>query len=246
MFKLPVYFISDNHFKMHLDKSEKNCREKLYYVFDKIKSSGGTLVLGGDFFDFWFDYRYVIPSGYIDLLERLDQLHQSGVSIHFVLGNHDYWDFGYFKKKFNAQVYAGNLEFHQDEIRIQVCHGDGLLKNDRGYRFMRKIIRSRICIFLFKNFHPDLGCALANKISKTSSNYHHHDVKSDDIRTELIEYARSQWKLGINSVLLGHYHQIGIIEEDGNSLIFMGDWLRHFTVTRLDDSGWWQGIWEEI
>ena len=70
--------------------------------------------------------------------------------------------------------------------------------------------------------------------------------KSDTIRTELTEYARTQWKLGINSVLLGHYHQTGIIEEDGNSVIFMGDWLRHFTVTRLDEKGWWQGNWEEI
>ena len=71
-------------------------------------------------------------------------------------------------------------------------------------------------------------------------------MKSNIIRTELIEYARTQWKLGINSVLLGHYHQTGIIEEGGNYVIFMGDWLRHFTVTRLDENGWWQGNWEEI
>ena len=86
---LPVYFISDNHFKLDIDESEKNRREKLYHVFDKIKLSGGTLIIGGDFFDFWFDYHNVIPSGYIDLLEQLDQLNQSGVSIHFVLGNQD-------------------------------------------------------------------------------------------------------------------------------------------------------------
>ena len=76
MFKLPVYFISDNHFKMDLSKSEKDRRKKLFHVFDKIKSTGGTMVIGGDFFDFWFDYRYVIPSGYIDLVEELSQLHQ--------------------------------------------------------------------------------------------------------------------------------------------------------------------------
>ena len=150
------------------------------------------------------------------------------------------------KKKFNAKVYSGNFDFHQNGIQIQVCHGDGLLKNDSAYRFMRKIIRSRLCIFLFKNFHPDWGCGLAKRISKASSNYHHHDLKSETIRTELIEYARTQWKLGINSVLLGHYHQTGIIEEDGNSIIFMGDWLKHFTVTRLDEKGWWQGNWEGI
>ena len=246
MFKLPVYFISDNHFKMDLDDSEKDRREKLFYVFDKIKSTDGTLVIGGDFFDFWFDYRYVIPAGYIDLLEQLNQLYLSGISIHYILGNHDYWDFGYFHKKFGAQVYAGNLEFHQDESTIQVCHGDGLLKHDGGYRLMKKIIRSQLCIFLFKNFHPDWGCALANKVSKVSSDYHQRDLKSKEIRDELINYARTQWKLGVKTVLLGHYHQTGIIEEDNNFIIFMGDWLQHFTVTRLDKSGWWQGNWEEI
>ena len=246
MFKLPVYFISDNHFKMDLNDLEKDRREKLFYVFDKIKSTDGTLVIGGDFFDFWFDYRYVIPSGYVDLLEQLDLLHKSGIPIHYILGNHDYWDFGYFHKKFGAKVYAGNLEFHQDENKIQVCHGDGLLKNDSGYRLMKKIIRSQLCIFLFKNFHPDWGCALAKKVSKTSGNYHHHDLKSKEIRNELIEYAQSQWKRGIKSVLLGHYHQTGIIKENGNTLIFMGDWIKHYTVTRLDENGWWQGNWEEI
>ena len=151
-----------------------------------------------------------------------------------------------FKIKFGAVVYPGNLEFHQNDSRIQVCHGDGILKNDRGYRFMKKIIRSPLCIFLFKNFHPDWGCGLAKKVSKASGDYHHHDLKADAIRIELIEYARSQWKLGFNTVLLGHYHQTGIVEENGNSVIFMGDWLRHFTVTRLDDNGWWQGNWDEI
>ena len=77
MLKLPVYFISDNHFKMDVDNSEEERRRKLYHVFDQIKSTGGTLVIGGDFFDFWFHYQYVVPSGYVNLLEQLDNLHQS-------------------------------------------------------------------------------------------------------------------------------------------------------------------------
>ena len=232
---------------MDIDNSEKERRDKLFHVFDKIKTTSGSLVIGGDFFDFWFNYRYVVPSGYVDLLEQLHQLNQSGVAIHFVLGNHDYWDFGYFKEKFSAEVYSGNLDFNQNDSQIQVCHGDGILKNDYGYRFMKNIIRSSLCIWLFKLFHPDWGCGLAKKVSQASGgDYYHHDLKADAIRTELIEYGRSQWKLGFNTVLLGHYHLTGIVEEDGNSLIFMGDWLRHFTVTRLDNNGWWQGKWDEV
>ena len=153
MYNLPVYFISDNHFKMDIDNSERERRGKLYHVFEKIKSTGGTLVIGGDFFDFWFDYRHVLPAGYIDLFEQLDKLHQSGIFIHFILGNHDYWDFGYFKEKFNAKVYWGDLNFTNNGMKIQVTHGDGLLKNDHGYRLMKGMIRSKFCIFLFILFH---------------------------------------------------------------------------------------------
>jgi UDP-2,3-diacylglucosamine hydrolase len=231
---------------MDVDQSETSRREKIFHVFEKIKSTGGTLVIGGDFFDFWFDYRFVIPSGYNNLLEELRHLNKSGITIHYLLGNHDYWDFGYFHNKFGAHVHPSDLEFYNNESKILVSHGDGLLKNDYGYRLMKKIIRSRLCIFLFKNFPPDWGCALAKKVSKASGDYHHHDLRSEKIRQELIEFARLQWKLGTKTVLLGHYHQIGIVEEKGNCIIFMGDWLRHFTVTRLDKNGWWQGNWKEI
>jgi len=246
MFKQPVYFISDNHFASETTPSEKERRNHLYQVFEKIKNTGGTLVIGGDFFDFWFNYKYVIPSGYEDLLDHLDDLNQSGITIHYVLGNHDYWDFGYFKKKFNALVYDQNLEINNGNAKIQVCHGDGLLKNDIGYRFMKKIIRSKLCIFLFRNFHADWGCWLARKISKTSEAYNHNDTKSKSIRKEMIEYAQTQWAAGFTTVLLGHYHQTGVVEENGKRLIFMGDWLRNFTVTRLDENGWWQGSWNEL
>ena len=242
----PLYFISDNHFKLDFTPHEKKRRNYLYKVFEKIKITGGTLIIGGDFFDFWFYYPHMIPPGYADLMEELSILNKSGVFIHFVLGNHDYWDFGYFKKKFNAIVHKENFKIEENESSIQVCHGDGLLKNDVGYRFMKKIIRSQICIFLFKNLHANWGYSIAKKISKTSGNYHHHDGKSDAIRAEMLEYARSQWEMGYKTILLGHYHQTGIIEEDGNLLIFMGDWLRHFIVTRFDENGWWQGSWDEL
>ncbi len=246
MFKQPVYFISDNHFKLKNNSFEKERRNRLYQVFSTIEKTNGTLVIGGDFFDFWFDYKYTVPDNYMDLMNQLEILNKNGIEIHFVLGNHDYWDFGYFQKKFNATVYKNNLEKKYGAYHIQVCHGDGLLKNDTGYRFMKKIIRSKFCIFLFSLLPAKFGYSLANKISRASETYHHHDIKSNSIKKEMLDYARKQWEIGYTTVLLGHYHQRGIIEENGNYLIFMGDWLRHFTVTRLDENGWWQGDWNEL
>ena len=244
MLKEPVYFISDNHFNHKINSNEKERRKRLYEVFKKIKNTGGSLVIGGDFFDFWFYYPQMIPPGYSDLFEELSSLNKSGISIHFVLGNHDYWDFGYFEKKFNAKKYPENFNFNNSEI--QVCHGDGLLKHDVGYRFMKKIIRNKLFIFLFKNIPANWGYSIAEKISKTSGHYHHHDKKIRIIKEEMMDYAKSQWDIGYKTVLIGHYHQTGIIEKNGKQLIFMGDWLRHFTVTRLDKNGWWQGKWNEL
>ena len=210
MLELPIYFISDNHFSMEKSDAELIRREKLFSLFDKIESAKGTLIIGGDFFDFWFDYKYVVPKGFNDILFRLEQLYKSGIKIHYILGNHDYWDFGSFSQKFGAIVHDGDLEFDVNGQKILVTHGDGLLKNDVGYRFMKRVIRSKIAIFLFRLFHPDWGCALARKVSNTSSHYHHHDEKSVSIRNEMREFANKKWNEGYDVVLIGHYHQTEI------------------------------------
>ena len=101
--KLPLYFISDVHFQMTNSKQEKLRRKKMYSFFKKIQNTGGTLIIGGDFFDFWYDYGYYIAPEYSDVFDELDKLNQSGINIHYVAGNHDYWDFGFFKKKFKAK-----------------------------------------------------------------------------------------------------------------------------------------------
>ena len=184
--KLPVYFVSDNHFFMDSPPGENERRKLLFSLFEKIKQEQGTLIIGGDFFDFWFDYYYVLPAGYVDLLEQLDQLNQSGIDIHFVLGNHDYWDFGYFKQKFNAEVYTGNIEFEHNSSRIQVCHGDGLLKNDTGYRFMKKVIRSRFMV------GPLIELCELSELAKSVSRQSHQAADADIDRIDNDQHDQHQ------------------------------------------------------
>ena len=245
MLKLPIYFVSDNHFKMDINKSENDRRKKLIKVFNKIKNTNGTLIIGGDFFDFWFNYKYVIPSNYSDIIEKLVELNDSGVSIHYILGNHDYWDFGYFYKKFNALVHDGDLHFNSGE-KIMVTHGDGLLKNDYGYRFMKKIIRSKIFVKIFSMIPHNISFQFANKMSRSSSGYNHHDKYVDMIIRDVSEFAEKKWKQEFDIVMVGHYHQQKIINKNHKSLVFLGDWLKYFTVTQLDENGIWQGNWEQF
>ena len=251
--KLPIYFVSDNHFFMDSPPNEAERRKLLFSLFEKIKDEKGTLIIGGDFFDFWFDYGKNQPSGYDDIFNELRNLSLSGVEIHYVLGNHDYWDFGYFNKQFNAIVHRENFEFTINNKKNIITHGDGLLSGDSGYRFMRKIIRSKICIFLFRLLGGDIGCAIAKKISNTSKKYNHserhnkkNNVLKENIRNEINNYIINNWFDKFDTVLIGHYHQTGIDKiEDNKKIIYLGDWLNYYTVTCLKASGWEQLSWKE-
>ena len=231
----------DNNHKEH------DRRAKLFKVFDKIKKfNNSTLIIGGDFFDYWFEYKNVIPSGYDNLIDAFKNLTQSGITIHYILGNHDYWDFGYLNREANIIVHKDDFEFNYSNQKILITHGDGLLENDYGYRFLKKIIRHPLFIKVYKSFPPYLTCKLAKRISKSSSTYNHHDRYVDIIKNDMKKYSKNKWKIGYDTVLIGHYHQVGIYEKNNKKMIFLGDWLSKFTVTMINEKKYWQGDWQNF
>ena len=242
--KLPIYCISDNHFSIVKSEYETIRRNKLFSLFKKIKETGGTLIIGGDFFDFWFDYKNHHPN-YNSLFSNLSDLNKAGIEIHYVLGNHDYWDFGYFTKSFNAKVYNNDLQYVlSNGKKLLFTHGDGLLKSDISYRFMKKIIRSKICIFLFKSLGQKIGYKIAQLISNTSAHYHHHDDRADMIISEICS-TMAKYTKQYKYILVGHYHQIGIYDLDGAKIIFMGDWLNKCTLSIYNGEKWVQEEWDK-
>tara|TARA_A100001011_G_scaffold335087_1_gene363817 strand:- start:6222 stop:6920 length:699 start_codon:yes stop_codon:yes gene_type:complete len=232
---------------MKIDSNELKRREKLFSVLDKIKASKGTLIIGGDFFDFWFDFNQAVPDCYKDVFKKLEGLKKEGIEIHYIAGNHDYWDFGCFESRFAKFFHKRDLIIDDFNCKILVTHGDGLLKDDYSYRFMKKIIRSKIFITFFKLLSNKIGYKIGGKISNTSKDYHHFDDRSIEIKKEMKEFAIKKWKEQFDVILMGHYHQKEIVE--GNSskkLIFLGDWLKHFNVTKFDGQNWSQFSWNEL
>ena len=243
----PFYIISDNHFMMTDSKEENDRRQKLFLIFDEIKKNGsGTLIIGGDFFDFWFETKKIIPQYYDDLIDQLSELNKHGITIHFLAGNHDYWDFGYLSNTAKINFHKEDLQFTFNNKNILITHGDGIVKSDRSYRFMKKIIRHKIFIRLFKLIPPSISFKLANRFSKSSSHYNHHDRYIQAIMNDVLEYAQQKWNNNIDIVMVGHYHQQKIINNNEHNLVFLGDWLTKFTVTKLDQSGIWQGDYKEF
>jgi UDP-2,3-diacylglucosamine hydrolase len=243
----PYYIISDNHFSMDNNTLEKNRRDKLFSIFNKIKKlNKGTLIIGGDFFDYWFEYKNEIPKGYQSILDALKDLTNHGIQIHYILGNHDYWDFGYLSQMTGVKIYNRDLYFTVNDKSVLITHGDGILKKDHLYRIMKKIIRSNLFIFIYRLFPAKITCRLAKLISKSSSDYNHHDRFVDIIREDTLNYAQKKWKENFDIVCIGHYHQTGINNIKDKKLIYLGDWLSKFTVTIIDDQNCWQGDWKQF
>ncbi len=250
--KLPLYFISDCHIGMKLDDNEQKRREKLFHVFGKIKKSGGTLIIGGDFFDFWFEFRQKTPAIYQNVFDELDKLRDSGVRIHYIAGNHDYWDFGYLESTCVDSFYKGDLSIDIDTGPILVTHGDGLLKSDKGYRALKKILRNKIFIFFYKL----LGEKIGYKVGKRASAYYPHyyqqensntsDQNNDEIKNDILDFAHNMWDEGYDIILVGHYHKKEIIKKGTKLLIFLGDWMKHYSITKFDGEKWVQFSWNEL
>jgi len=241
--KTPIFIISDNHFQKRTDQFEQERRKKFYSLLDHIKEVNGTLIIGGDFFDFWFDYKGYAPLEYLEIFEKLKDLKNNNIDIYYILGNHDYWDFGFFDRTFSVKSFKDQFKFKKYGQDCLIIHGDGILKEDYNYRLFRRIIRSKLCIFLFNLLSPRIGYFIAKKISHADKPKEYYK-DNQLIKKKLLSYAQEKWK-DVDVLLVGHYHQEGIVEKGNKKLIFLGDWLNKYLVTKYDNGKWEQIKWNK-
>jgi len=167
-----IYFASDFHLGIPSWKSvsSKERESRMLRWLNMISEDKDltSLYLVGDIFDFWFDYKTVVPKGFVRILGKLAELSDKGVELHLFTGNHDVWFFDYFEKELNAKIYRNPIEINLGNKNFFIAHGDGLGPGDYGYKFIKKIFRNSFCQWLFRWLHPDIGVAMANFFSKTS------------------------------------------------------------------------------
>ena len=245
--KKPIYIVSDNHFMLQ-KSSDENIRRRFFFkLLNHINKTGGTLIIGGDFFDFWLETFYGIPNYYDDILSELEKLKLNNIEIHYISGNHDYWDFGFMYKKCGAIMHKSDFIFKINDKKILITHGDGLLKNDSLYRFMKTIIRSKLFILLVRLIPTSIMTFIAKNISNTKSKFDKLQNLPNNCKEELKNYAIDQINNNdINTVLMGHYHQLGIQKINNGYFIHLGDWIIQYTVTILTEEGVWkQESWKQ-
>jgi len=232
-----IYFIADAHLSFKVDEIEKEKRKKLldFLEYIMIKGEAKELYLVGDLFDFWFEWYHVIPKYWFPVLYQLRKLVESGITVTFLPGNHDFYPGSYLQKEIGLKCFKESCEFEMDGKRFFVAHGDGCAQKDRGYRLLKRIIRSPVSVFLYKTFIPaDLGMQLARWASKSSRQLVNIDKSA--WAEEYYRYAQKKFDQGFDYVILGQLHYPLVKEDSQSGKIFVscGDWMTQFTYCKYD------------
>ncbi|MBS1617841.1 MAG: UDP-2,3-diacylglucosamine diphosphatase [Bacteroidetes bacterium] len=224
-----IYFASDLHLGTP-DYDTSLRRERLFVEWLEIAGrDAAEIYLVGDTFDFWHDYKTVVPKGYVRLLGKLAELSDRGVKLHIFTGNHDLWFDGYFEKELGARIYTAPTERQIDGKEFFIGHGDGLGPKDHGYKFIKRVFTNPVCQWLFRWIHPDLGIRLASYLSYRSR-YSTGEKKLEQFLGEdrewLVMYCRRLLsRKHYDYFISGHRHLPLDINIDGSRYINLGDWL---------------------
>jgi len=238
-----TYFISDLHLGAkymadQLDREKRVCR-----FLDTIKDDAAELYLLGDILDYWYEYKYVVPRGYIRFLGKLAELADSGVKITWVTGNHDVWLFDYLRDQIGLTVLYGNTVVETQGKRILIAHGDDVGVQPAMYRFTRWCFYNKVCQWLYASIHPRWTYPIATGWSNENrSRRDPEQLKaiSERAASRLIDFSR-EYHAGhpdVEAFVYGHIHIARVERQQGMPpVLFLGEWISLNTYVVLDDSG---------
>ncbi len=233
-----VYFLSDFHLGAP-DAASSLLREKKIIKFlDEIKSSAEAIFIVGDLFDFWYEYKKVVPKGYVRILGKMAELTDSGIPVYFFVGNHDMWMTDYFEKELNIPVYYEPVPFEFNGKKFLIGHGDGLGPGDHGYKFIKKIFRNKACRWLFGIMPPYIGMGLADYFSRKSraQTGAKDEVFMGENKEWLAIYCKEQLQLQhYDYFIFGHRHlPLDIKLNDNSRYVNLGDWIKYDSYAEFD------------
>lgn len=231
-----IYFLSDFHLGAPDFKSSLAREKRIVKFLDEIKNDASEIFILGDIFDFWYEYKKVVPKGFVRILGKLAELTDAGVIIHFFVGNHDMWMKGYFEKELNITVYYHPKEFELLGKKFFIGHGDGLGPGDGRYKALKKIFRNKFSQWLFGVLHPGIGIGLADYFSSKSraatGKNDEHFLGAE--KEWLIIYCKEMLKnKHYDYFVFGHRHlpidyKISDTETTGATYyINLGDWIKY-------------------
>jgi UDP-2,3-diacylglucosamine hydrolase len=243
-----VYFLSDFHLGAPNDTESRKREDRLVRFLQDARKDAGVIFIVGDIFDFWFEYKTVVPKGFVRILGTLAQMADEGIQLHIFTGNHDLWMQDYLSKELNAKLYFEPQQFTIQNKQFLIGHGDGLGPGDNGYKRLKKIFTNPICQWLFRWLHPDAGIQLANYFSRKSraKTGNADELFLGEDKEWLILYAKEQAKtMAVDFFIFGHRHYaIDLNINEKSRYINLGDWIRLNTYAVFDGKDLQLLTWE--
>lgn len=233
-----IYFLSDFHLGAPNAAASLQREKKIVQFLDEIKSQTAVLFIVGDLFDFWYEYKKVVPRGYIRLLGKLAEFTDSGIPVHFFVGNHDMWMQDYFQIELGIPVYFEPKEFLFNNKTFYIGHGDGLGPGDRGYKALKKVFRNPVCQWLFGLVPPRIGIGLADYFSRKSraaTGTSEEHFMGEEKEWLLIYCNGILQQKKFDYFIFGHRHlPIDYRLKEESRYINLGDWITFFTYAVFD------------
>jgi len=218
---------------------ELSRRRELDFVqwLDTIKNDAAAIFLLGDVFDFWFEYRYVVPRGFVRLLGKLAELSDSGIPVHFFTGNHDQWIRNYLPYELNINIYHKPTEFELNGKCFLIGHGHEISLKNFTERVIHFSFSNRLLRILFAMIHPFWGVSFAKNWSKSHRRRYGSVLPFEGIEKELIyRYVRKKLaEKHYDFFVFGHRHLAMDIRAGENSrYINLGEWMEKQTYAVFD------------
>lgn len=235
-----LYFLSDAHLGASVLKDNREREIKLVRWLESIRPQCSGLFLLGDIFDFWFEYKRVVPKGFVRFLAKISEFTENGIPVHFFTGNHDIWAFDYLNQECGMIVHTHDEQFIFNGKKFYIGHGDGLDPADKGYLFLKKVFHNRFLQRWFRWLHPDVGIKLAHAWSSHSRLQENGKVEADLYRgseqEDIEQYCRKTLLTEhFDYFIFGHRHLPLDISLPGNSrYINTGDWITYYTYAVFD------------
>ena len=227
-----TYFISDVHLGEQAEKVERERIRQFVLFLKKLELDADRIFFVGDLFDFWFEYKYVIPKKHFTVIRQLARMRDSGIELTYLAGNHDFWLGSFFERELGIHTISDEWTGELEGKRFYLFHGDGVARKDYGYRLLKRILRNRISIRIFRWLHPDWGIPLARFVSGSSRQY--TDRLNLNDQNDYIGFARQRFREGYDYVIMGHRHAPFELEEHGKKYINLGDWLEQYSYAVFD------------
>ena len=246
-----VYFLSDVHLGSCAFNDDKEREQKLVRWLTTIQDNASDIYLLGDIFDFWYEYKYVIPKGFVRLLGKLAELSDKGVKLHFFIGNHDIWVRDYFEKELGMNVYLYDTVQEINGKRFYLAHG-----HRTGYRpwivkLMHYVFHAGWVRRLYNCIHPTINYWFGLKWSKNNRLYKHKQEEAEYLGEDkefLVQFAKEYSKThpDIDYFIFGHRHvMLDLMLSKTARVVYLGDWISHFSYAVLDNEGLRLEMYEE-